>query len=308
MQCLKCGAVIEDGFRVCRKCGYPVKNESNNSDIKIESVVSENIVNSNIEVQSTSSNIDKIVPDSSNSITNSNFEIFDSLNNEYDDVDIMKDEQDTQNKDISYDDDYSSNIFFKYKYFIVTGGAVFIIIIALLFSKYLPNDVDDRVKENNNITTYNKIIFKNYMFSIPDKYGYSVNNESITIGDFDGNFGIQLEVSNGDYNKLVLNKGELSKILEKKNYTCGEASIIEENNIDFLVLEVNINGEKSLLAFSKVDSSKYFVISLFNKDNEIDYDLMKIASNIIDLVEEVKPTNKLNSKNLFKNEFDVIAK
>lgn len=295
MQCIKCGATIEEGYQVCKKCGTPVKNGNLNNNVKnnIEPKNTDNNTVNNTTVNISSN--EPVIKDNDDTMVSSlNLE----STNSYDISDYSDD-----------DIDYSSRKS-KLKYIIVGLIALMIVVIALVCVKFIPTKKTNVSPSEpiNNIVTYNKVAFKDFIFSIPDKYVFSTKGDVLSISDYDGNEGMQIEISNGDYSKLVSKKDELSKALEKKGYVSTKADTRKEEGIEYLTMEVSASGQNILLAVTKGNSNVYFTISLFNKSNNIDYKLLEDLSSFLKLTEEIDSNNKLTSKNTYGKEFESIAK
>ena len=311
MQCIKCGATLEDGYQVCKRCGTPVRRNNQNNDIKLNVVDDKSNENSLKDAPTIHNNFDNKVDTSSNDVdksVNTNSLEFDSNNIKLDDIDMTKSE-DSFDSDDYVDNDYS-NKKSKLKYIVVGFGALLIVAVALVCVKFIPSK-DTEVNPSEpveNIVTYNKLSFKNFVFSIPDKYVFSTSGDVLSISDYDGNIGMQIEISSGDYSKLVSKKDELSKSLEKKGYVSTKADTRSEDGVEYLTMEVSASGQNILLAVTKGNSSNYFTISLFNKSNNIDYELLEEVTKFLKLTEEVKSNNKLTSKNTYSKEFESIAK
>ena len=53
------------------------------------------------------------------------------------------------------------------------------------------------------------------------------------------------------------------------------------DDVEFIIFEMNKDNEKLLMGFTKLDENNSYLIGVANKDFEIDYDLYKVAVEII---------------------------
>lgn len=246
-------------------------------------------------------------------ITNSDFDVFGPDDNRYNDVDIIK----TTNISNDLPNESSSTTTVNKKpvnkglILLIVNIVCLVLLFALVFIFSSKNKCDvepEPAKVIEKAPEYTIANFKNYYLEIPNKYNYSIKNDILLISE-DKKWAAQVEVANGKYNNLNSKIKELKNTLQKSNYTSTEAENSKVNGVDVITMEVKSNNQNILLALTEGNSNNYFLVSIINNDNNIDYELLDNIINIIKTKKEVKSnSDNITFKNSFSKEFESLTK
>lgn len=246
-------------------------------------------------------------------ITNSDFDVFGPDDNRYNDVDIIKTTKGSN--DLPNDSSSATTVnkkpVNKGLILLIVNIVCLVLLFALVFIFSSKNKCDvepEPAKVIEKAPEYTIANFKNYYLEIPNKYSYNIKNDILLISE-DKKWSAQVEVANGKYNNLNNKIKELKTTLQKSNYTSTEAENSKVNGVDVITMEVKSNNQNILLALTEGNSNNYFLVSIINNDNNIDYELLDNIINIIKTKKEVKSnSDNITFKNSFSKEFESLTK
>ena len=157
-------------------------------------------------------------------------------------------------------------------------------------SKTKDNDTPIAANTKN---TY-KVKLDNYTLKIPNDIIHEYNYDgSLIIGDEDVSWAVMLSILDITYSVIKNNETMLKTNLE---YTYGSPVNIQEkeiNGVNFIIFEVEINGEKCLLAFSQLDISHVMTSIIGTEEDEYGYKILKKVTPIIKSAEYTPNSNNM---------------
>lgn len=132
-----------------------------------------------------------------------------------------------------------------------------------------------------------KVLFNGYEFKISeDKYVYTIDGNNLQVEAKNGNFGIQFNVVDLNYDNLENDKTALAYSLGLTDGS--DLEIIEKKiaNINYKCLEIDLFGMKYIIAYSKLSDSKILATTVMNESYTIDYDALEEATEVVKTVKK----------------------
>lgn len=179
---------------------------------------------------------------------------------------------------------------------IALGVVVLILVIILIFNlvaskntgsktptedvKLTEHDESDEDKEYlDNSFEYNS---GDITYNIPNEYkATTLSNGSIDLNNSTLEKEILLSITNANYKDVNSNQDAIKKNYENKGLTINKISNQLINNQDYIVLEAKNRDMQILIALTSKEEGIIHVITVYNKSNEYDYELLNEAANII---------------------------
>ena len=313
MNCVKCGAKLEENDMFCSNCGEPVQktNEVQNNAIQNENVYTyERNINQQV-------NDNQYKPNVQNYVSSDNSQ--------------TKPKKKSKNtKDIMIIS-------------ISTFVGLIILILIIFTLKLMISGITDKFKQknkddqatstntnsiitnnnfindtnidgNNNIytntnngsgindtTSTYKVNLQGFKFHIPDDLIYETASDELVIGDSLNTWIVELGIKQGSFQQLKQNKANIrtTLITELAQYggTVSEPKLETINGVEYLLLECSNNSENAIIAYASLNSMNFVCIAYQNINNDFNRDGLEIVSQIISTSEYTGITSGLESSN-----------
>lgn len=143
------------------------------------------------------------------------------------------------------------------------------------------NGTNSNNKESNNSSTLKDVSYKGYTFKVPTNYEYKINDDTLSFGNKEDTWYAGFKVITSNYDVLVSSKSRVVSEIEASGYKVNTYDQKEYSGLNCIVMEVDGMGQKMLLAYVKITSSKVFVVSVLNLYKDYDYDLFAKTIEII---------------------------
>ena len=173
----------------------------------------------------------------------------------------------------------------------------FILLIVLIFNIVMSKDTkkvektgddiklteDDAAKEERefleNSYEYN---YGDFIYNIPDEYtANTLQNGSIDLNNTTNEKEILISITKADFKTVNNDQEAVKKNYENKGLTINKIANQLLNNQDYIVLEAKNRDMQMLIALTSKEDGYIHVITVYNKSNQYDYDLLYEAANII---------------------------
>lgn len=316
MNCKKCGAPLSNEDVFCKNCGTPVndnsavQNQNMMNNGKMYSNVTSNPVNVDMTNNMGANNV--------NSVPNSQGVANNSLNGNISNQQMnygnymntampnnMPNQNPVSTNGVVNDADK------KKKTMLIAGfaGAIVVVVLAVILTT---NNIKNSDKNNNagnnsgnnngsevnngsgtnnggsntvvptpsSTSTY-KVKYANFTFNIPDNMVYQVTDSELMLGDEDETWVAELVISNGSFNKLKSNMGQLQGLFNQNGFDAKPAELKNIGASEFITLEMLNGGINYLSAYTKMNSMKLAWIVYHNAENTVDYDALTKINDII---------------------------
>lgn len=316
MNCKKCGAPLSNEDVFCKNCGTPVndnsavQNQNMMNNGKMYSNVTSNPVNVDMTNNMGANNV--------NSVPNSQGVANNSLNGNISNQQMnygnymntampnnMPNQNPVSTNGVVNDADK------KKKTMLIAGfaGAIVVVVLAVILTT---NNIKNSDKNNNagnnsgnnngsevnngsgtnnggsntvvptpsSTSTY-KIKYANFTFNIPDNMVYQVTDSELMLGDEDETWVAELVISDGSFNKLKSNMGQLQGLFNQNGFDAKPAELKNIGASEFITLEMLNGGINYLSAYTKMNSMKLAWIVYHNAENTVDYDALTKINDII---------------------------
>lgn len=316
MNCKKCGAPLSNEDVFCKNCGTPVndnsavQNQNMMNNGKMYSNVTSNPVNVDMTNNMGANNV--------NSVPNSQGVANNSLNGNISNQQMnygnymntampnnMPNQNPVSTNGVVNDADK------KKKTMLIAGvaGAIVVVVLAVILTT---NNIKNSDKNNNagnnsgnnngsevnngsgtnnggsntvvptpsSTSTY-KVKYANFTFNIPDNMLYQVTDSELMLGDEDETWVAELVISDGSFNKLKSNMGQLQGLFNQNGFDAKPAELKNIGTSEFITLEMLNGGINYLSAYTKMNSMKLAWIVYHNAENTVDYDALTKINDII---------------------------
>ena len=316
MNCKKCGAPLSNEDVFCKNCGTPVndnsavQNQNMMNNGKMYSNVTSNPVNVDMTNNMGANNV--------NSVPNSQGVANNSLNGNISNQQMnygnymntampnnMPNQNPVSTNGVVNDADK------KKKTMLIAGiaGAIVVVVLAVILTT---NNIKNSDKNNNagnnsgnnngsevnngsgtnnggsntvvptpsSASTY-KVKYANFTFNIPDNMVYQVTDSELMLGDEDETWVAELVISDGSFNKLKSNMGQLQGLFNQNGFDAKPAELKNIGTSEFITLEMLNGGINYLSAYTKMNSMKLAWIVYHNAENTVDYDALTKINDII---------------------------
>lgn len=316
MNCKKCGAPLSNEDVFCKNCGTPVndnsavQNQNMMNNGKMYSNVTSNPVNVDMANNMGANNV--------NSVPNSQGVANNSLNGNISNQQMnygnymntampnnMPNQNPVSTNGVVNDADK------KKKTMLIAGvaGAIVVVVLAVILTT---NNIKNSDKNNNagnnsgnnngsevnngsgtnnggsntvvptpsSTSTY-KVKYANFTFNIPDNMLYQVTDSELMLGDEDETWVAELVISDGSFNKLKSNMGQLQGLFNQNGFDAKPAELKNIGISEFITLEMLNGGINYLSAYTKMNSMKLAWIVYHNAENTVDYDALTKINDII---------------------------
>lgn len=316
MNCKKCGAPLSNEDVFCKNCGTPVndnsavQNQNMMNNGKMYSNVTSNPVNVDMTNNMGANNV--------NSVSNSQGVANNSLNGNISNQQMnygnymntampnnMPNQNPVSTNGVVNDADK------KKKTILIAGiaGAIVVVVLAVILTT---NNIKNSDKNNNagnnsgnnngsevnngsgtnnggsntvvptpsSTSTY-KVKYANFTFNIPDNMVYQVTDSELMLGDEDETWVAELVISDGSFNKLKSNMGQLQGLFNQNGFDAKPAELKNIGTSEFITLEMLNGGINYLSAYTKINSMKLAWIVYHNAENTVDYDALTKINDII---------------------------
>lgn len=316
MNCKKCGAPLSNEDVFCKNCGTPVndnsavQNQNMMNNGKMYSNVTSNPVNVDMTNNMGANNV--------NSVPNSQGVANNSLNGNISNQQMnygnymntamsnnMPNQNPVSTNGVVNDADK------KKKTMLIAGfaGAIVVVVLAVILTT---NNIKNSDKNNNagnnsgnnngsevnngsgtnnggsntvvptpsSTSTY-KVKYANFTFNIPDNMVYQVTDSELMLGDEDETWVAELVISDGSFNKLKSNMGQLQGLFNQNGFDAKPAELKNIGASEFITLEMLNGGINYLSAYTKMNSMKLAWIVYHNAENTVDYDALTKINDII---------------------------
>ena len=316
MNCKKCGAPLSNEDVFCKNCGTPVndnsavQNQNMMNNGKMYSNVTSNPVNVDMTNNMGANNV--------NSVPNNQGVANNSLNGNISNQQMnygnymntampnnMPNQNPVSTNGVVNDADKSK------KTMLIAGiaGAIVVVVLAVILTT---NNIKNPNKDNNagnnsgnnngsevnngsgtnnggsntvvptpsSTSTY-KVKYANFTFNIPDNMLYQVTDSELMLGDEDETWVAELVISDGSFNKLKSNMGQLQGLFNQNGFDAKPAELKNIGTSEFITLEMLNGGINYLSAYTKMNSMKLAWIVYHNAENTVDYDALTKINDII---------------------------
>ncbi len=251
MNCKKCGLPLDANDKFCKNCGASVEEVNAQSNQNYNNV---------------------------NSMSQNNGAMF------------------NPNQGMSYS--YQSvNNTSKNNNILIILAIVLVVVIAVLAIVFVPKVLNrgNTITNNNSNTSNNginnvsttsksvyKVNFANFTFKIPDNFKYELSDGAMFICDeSEQEWCVILDVLDSSYEQIKNNRSSLQVSAQQNGYTAKAAEVKTLGGVEFVTIEVSIEGVNNVMAFSKLNSMYVAAIDVYTQDNTVDYDILKNISSII---------------------------
>mgnify|MGYP004659272673 FL=1 len=251
MNCKKCGLPLDANDKFCKNCGASVEEVNAQSNQNYNNV---------------------------NSMSQNNGAMF------------------NPNQGMSYS--YQSvNNTSKNNNILIILAIVLVVVIAVLAIVFVPKVLNrgNTITNNNSNTSNNginnvsttsksvyKVNFANFTFKIPDNFKYELSDGAMFICDeSEQEWCVILDVLDSSYEQIKNNRSSLQVSAQQNGYTAKAAEVKTLGGVEFVTIEVSIEGVNNVMAFSKLNSMYVAAIDVYTQDNTVDYDILKNVSSII---------------------------
>ncbi len=188
---------------------------------------------------------------------------------------------------------------------------IMIIIIAalLILLVYLTVGVDKKNNSSNEPTTEESkptevavntttLSLGNYSFKVPTEYVYKYVSNRLQISDNKTWVG-SIQIINGNYNTIKIQKSLIKNNFQRAGYASNEPQIKTINGVEWIVVEINVNGKIHVVGYTKAGASELFGIEVANTTGTADYNALEKVNTIIkSATTNGSTTNMSTSSNL----------
>lgn len=157
------------------------------------------------------------------------------------------------------------------------------------------NNTNNEVNNTSN-STYN-VKFGGFTFKIPTDLVYETDIDALYIGDEDNTWIAAIEVVDGSFNQLENNKNQLIPLYQQSGYSAANLNQQTYEGLDFITLELSFSGQNAILGFARANSMYIFGATMYNLENEFDYDLVSNVASVLSTAEYSGETNNISSFN-----------
>ncbi len=170
---------------------------------------------------------------------------------------------------------------------------IMIIIIAalLILLVYLTVGVDKKNNSSNEPTTEESkttevavntttLSLGNYSFKVPTEYVYKYVSNRLQISDNKTWVG-SIQVLNGNYNTIKIQKSLIKNNFQRNGYASNDPQIKTINGVEWIVVEINVNGKIHVVGYTKAGASEVFGIEVANTTGTADYNALEKVNTII---------------------------
>ncbi len=177
---------------------------------------------------------------------------------------------------------------------VIVGGIILFIIIIIAVGVYLTyikkdssNDYNDNnpIEDKEKSILTNKVSFEGFTIDIPNNYSYEIEGTTLSFNNNSGTWYAGVQVVNSDYNLLVTNKNQIISSIQSRGYEVGTYDQKTYSGMPCIVMETVGMGQKMIMSYVKINSSKVFVVSVVNMFKDYDYDLL---ADIVKILSTVK--------------------
>ncbi len=294
MNCKKCGFQLTENDKFCMNCGTPVDNTSvqnnesgveNQNSTQMSAVNQPNIQGQNMSQQPMNNYVNPAMPQNN----------FNQNSNPKPGLSDPK--------------------------FIIIGVVVLVVIIGIVLAfVFLGNKKSDASETANSNTSasdttvvntsnsYYTVKFDGFTFKIPTNLVYVTQTDMLLLGDEDDTWVAGIGVAEVDYSQVLSAKGQLQSSMQSHGYTSSAAEEKTIGGSSYITLETSYNGKNALIVYTKANSMYTFVISIYNINNDYDYEILEEISSILSGAEYTGATNSISTDSMpdMSAAFDII--
>ena len=170
---------------------------------------------------------------------------------------------------------------------------IMIIIIAalLILLVYLTVGVDKKNNSSNEPTTEESkptevavntttLSLGNYSFKVPTEYVYKYVSNRLQISDNKTWVG-SIQIINGNYNTIKIQESLIKNNFQRNGYASNDPQIKTLNGVEWIVVEINVNGKIHVVGYTKAGASEVFGIEIANTTGTADYNALEKVNTII---------------------------
>lgn len=151
-----------------------------------------------------------------------------------------------------------------------------IIIVAVILIIVLVGNNNNNSNKNSNY----EVEFREFLFKIPVNLTYLAETDHMVLINKEKTQKINIQVIEGNYNDFSAKKDLLKDMYESINYNCKiELKTIE--GINFTILELTKDDTNGLYVITEANSTNLFGITIYNTNNEYDYNLLETIASIL---------------------------
>ena len=186
---------------------------------------------------------------------------------------------------------------------------IMIIIIAalLILLVYLTVGVDKKDNSSNEPTTEENqptevavntttLSLGNYSFKVPTEYVYKYVSNRLQISDNKTWVG-SIQIINGNYNTIKIQKSLIKNNFQKAGYASNDPQIKTINGVEWIVVEINVNGKIHVVGYTKAGASEVFGIEVANTTGTADYNALEKVNTIIKSASSNGSTTNMSTSN-----------
>ena len=181
---------------------------------------------------------------------------------------------------------------------VAIGVIALILLIILIFNiiaskdtkKAPTSDEDITLTDNDNSKDEEKECLENsyeynfgdFIYNIPNDYqSTTLPNGSLDLNNSTNEKEILISITNADFKTVNDDQDAIKKNYENKGLTINKIANQLINNQDYIILEAKNRDMQMLISLTSKEEGIIHVITVYNKSNEYDYDLLYEAANII---------------------------
>lgn len=186
---------------------------------------------------------------------------------------------------------------------------IMIIIIAalLILLVYLTVGVDKKNNSSNEPTTEESkptevavntttLSLGNYSFKVPTEYIYKYVSNRLQISDNKTWVG-SIQIINGNYNTIKIQKSLIKNNFQRAGYASNDPQIKTINGVEWIVVEINVNGKIHVVGYTKAGASELFGIEVANTTGTADYNALEKVNTIIKSASSNGSTTNMSTSN-----------
>ena len=173
--------------------------------------------------------------------------------------------------------------------YIITGVlAVAIVTGAFIFAKTMniqKNAPEPEPKVVEVTKDYN-VVYKNFKMNVPGDLVFEKENGSLYIYDEEENWVAVIDIEQMDYDSIKNNKDKIKESVEKKGYSGDKVKEKTIETVEYITIELSKNLSKSILAYTKLNSTHTMVITAYTVNNDqYDYKILERLNKIVQSAE-----------------------
>lgn len=144
-----------------------------------------------------------------------------------------------------------------------------------------------------------KVDFSGFTFTLPETMDYEIESDTLSIGDKERTWLVQLLLGEGSFDTIKQNKFKIQDNFIQEGFSAKPAELKTINGKEYVTVELGLEGKEIVGAYTKMGPITFAWIACYNQDGTVDYNILNEITPVIASAKYKDPSEGLRDSGTF---------